>query len=428
MLLLIQKKKILKKQVIFFLINYFFLYLDSGLIIFKSPLSVNLCLKDKINHLILGRYIFCKKYKERNKNKSKIFSGKNFYSIYDSNSLKLEIKNKYNNKNNLRNLNDIYYYNNSFQEPTYLNPIQIQKSNLFIYRKETNNKSDNDKIIHENNNNNNVNIFKNDSLNQSSLNFNLLFKQNFQESDFQQEDDNSKKTEKILLKENETFNCNNHLHLLYSNLINKKSFNKNNDNKYEKENNKNNDNKYEKENNKNDSQLFQNLFNNYLKNPKKNENNHYKLYDVNGEEISKLSSYQNITKVPLFKSDSDKSEKDSNSDSNKSLNQKLNISNKLNLNNSNNIKSLSTYSLSKNCSNNNSNNNSNSNLNCSDYCSIKISGFNSDNQSSKFSNISCNDLCLKHSKSFNNLIKKKKSQKFKKSKSAVFKNIEILLI
>jgi hypothetical protein len=174
--------------------------------------------------------------------------------------------------------------------------------------------------------------------------------------------------------------------------------------------------------------MFQNYFNNTLKNPKEYNYFHYKLFDVNGEEISKLSSYQNITKVPLFKSDSDKSEKDSNSDSNKSLNQKLNISNKLNLNNSNNIKSLSTYSLSKNCSNNNSNNNSNSNLNCSDYCSIKISGFNSDNQSSKFSNISCNDLCLKHSKSFNNLIKKKKSQKFKKSKSAVFKNIEILLI
>ena len=404
----------MKKQVIFFIINYFFLYLDSGFIIFKSPLSVNLCLKDKINHLILGRYILCKKYKERNNNKSKIFSEKHFYSLYDSNSQKLKIKNKYNNKNNLRNFNDIYYYNNFFEEPTNLNPIQIQKSNLFIYRKETNNKSDNDKIIHENNNN--VNIFKNDSLNQSSSNFNLLFKQNFKESDFQQEDNHSKKTEKILLKENETFNYNNHLHLLYSNLINKKSFNKNNDNKYEKE------------NNKNDSQLFQNLFNNYLKNPKKNENNHYKLYDVNGEEISKLSSYQNITKVSLFKSDSDKSEKDSNSDSNKSINQKLNISNKLNLNNSNNIKSLSTYSLSKNCSNNNSNNNSNSNLNCSDYYSIKISGFNSDNQSSKFSNISCNDLCLKHSKSFNNFFKKKKFQKFKKSKSAVFKNIEILLL
>ena len=404
----------MKKQVTFFIINYFFLYLDSGFIIFKSPLSVNLCLKDKINHLLLGRYIFCKKYKKRNHKKSKIFSGKNFYSIYDSNSQKLKIENKFKNKNNLRNFNDIYYYNNSFEEPTYLNPIQIQKSNLFIYRKETNNKSDNDKIIHENNNN--VNIFKNDSLNQSSSNFNLLFKQNFQESDFQQEDNNSKKIEKILLKENETFNYNNHLHLLYSNLINKKSFNKNNDNKYEKE------------NNKNDSQLFQNLFNNYLKNPKKNENNHYKLYDVNGEEISKLSSYQNITKVSLFKSDSDKSEKDSNSDSNKSLNQKSNISNKLNLNNSNNIKSLSTYSLSKNCSNNNSDNNSNSNLNCSDYCSIKISGLNSDNQSSKFSNISSNDLSLKHSKSFNNLIKKKKFPKFKKSKSAVFKNIEILLL
>jgi hypothetical protein len=64
--------------------------------------------------------------------------------------------------------------------------------------------------------------------------------------------------------------------------------------------------------------MFQNYFNN-LKDPQNYNYFHYKLFDVNGEEISTLSSYQNNTKINLFKNESSsKSDKDSDSNSNNS--------------------------------------------------------------------------------------------------------------
>ena len=50
-------------------------------------------------------------------------------------------------------------------------------------------------------------------------------------------------------------------------------------------------------------EMFQNYFNN-LKDPQGYNYFHYKLFDVNGEEISTLTSYQNITKINLFKNES----------------------------------------------------------------------------------------------------------------------------
>ena len=57
------------------------------------------------------------------------------------------------------------------------------------------------------------------------------------------------------------------------------------------------------DNNSNSNQnkdIFQNYFNNSLKNPKEYNNFNYKLFDIHGEEISNLSPYQNITRIKLF--------------------------------------------------------------------------------------------------------------------------------
>ena len=62
------------------------------------------------------------------------------------------------------------------------------------------------------------------------------------------------------------------------------------------------------------SRLFQDYFNNCIKNPKFYSYFHYKLFDINGEEASSLSSYQNTTKINLFKNETDTSTNDKDSD------------------------------------------------------------------------------------------------------------------
>ena len=62
--------------------------------------------------------------------------------------------------------------------------------------------------------------------------------------------------------------------------------------------------------------FFENYFNNYLKAPKLNTHNKFRHFDINGENASKLSTYQNKTKIKLFNTEnesySNTNEKDSN--------------------------------------------------------------------------------------------------------------------
>ena len=151
-------------------------------------------------------------------------------------------------------------------------------------------------------------------------------------------------------------------------------------------------------------EMFQNYFNN-LKDPQSYNYFHYKLFDVNGEEISNLSSYQNITKINLFKNEeSSKSDKDSDSNSNSNSN-----SNKTNINKSssssqktknNNSSSSNNKTISKNSnSDSNNSNKSNSKSNShhssnsregSDSNSLKNSGSNSDSNSGSGKNSNSN--------------------------------------
>ena len=103
------------------------------------------------------------------------------------------------------------------------------------------------------------------------------------------------------------------------------------------------------------SRLFQDYFNNCIKNPKFYSYFHYKLFDINGEEASALSSYQNTTKIHLFKNETDTSTSDKDSDHSSN-----NSNSGSGSNGSNNFNSGSNNSNSG--SSNGSGSNSNSNL------------------------------------------------------------------
>ena len=304
-------------------------------------------------------------------------------------------------KNHYLNLRHYNTFNNycSYDAPTYLHQYDIEKNYLFVYqneKKENNNKYYENKLHKLN---------KNVSPNESPPNFSL-FKQDFEENS---------------IKNSEKKDVNNYKHLtLFSNLMNKnkhhhiekKIYQKN----YEKE--TYNNNNINNKNIKNKEKLFENLFNNCLKNPKiENKfNNHLNLFDVNGEEIQNLSSYQNITKINLFKSNNNKKEKDSNSDSNSTSKQNYstnNFSTSNNISYNKNSSSSNTHSLSK----NRADKSNTSNSNFSDSNSIKISSSNSDYQSSNSEKYRNSKSCIKKSKTLINFKEKFNFVKSKRSKS-----------
>ena len=304
-------------------------------------------------------------------------------------------------KNYILNLRHYNTFNNDnlYEEPTYIHSYETQNNYLFIYQNEKkvkNNKNDENKVYK---------LHKNVSTNQSPPNF-CLFKEDFQ-----------KNTIKNIENKKEI----NYKHLnLFSNLMSKNKHHHNNEKKvhqknYENETYNNNINNKEI---KNKEKLFQNYFNNCLKNPKTDKifNNHLNLFDVNGEEISNLCSYQNKTKINLFKSNI--KEKDSNSDTNSTSKQNYSINNFSTSNNisyNKNSSSSNTDSLSK----NRSDKSNMSNSNFSDSNSIKISASNSDNQSSnseKNRNINSKS-CVKKSKTLINFKEEIKIFKSKRSKS-----------
>ena len=352
---------------------------------------------------------------KENKNKNKNFLEQNAYPTYEISQKKKNWKTK-NHQNLIRSFSNL----NSYQEPPYLNPSKTQQSSLFIYQNYDSDKSNNNSIIDDNEiiskSNLNTNENKQNLINQNNQN---LLKQNLR-GNCNNIIKNCKEDEIDTSSTNNSSNNGNNNNInyklsKYENLIDSFSNHKTK-NKFhiEKKNQQKNSNNNEFKDKNDQDKIFQNYFNNHLKNPLNENCSHYKLFDVNGEEISNLSSYQNVIKIPLFKSDTSKSEKDSNSDSNNS-NSNLQKSNKNDSSLSNN------YSKNKNTSSSNSYSQSKNSSN-SDSNSLKNSGSNSDNNSTKSeknssSNNSQNNS--KGSKTPKNNQRKKKYFRLKKCKSEI---------
>ena len=359
----------------------------------------------------MGKWVECKRANARDNNKKK-FTEKSSYPTYENGFFLRRQKMKL--QNNLRSFITSKYY----PQPYYINQGH-QQINLFIYQDGESNKNKNmkknniintesNKII-KNNLNNNL-ISPNES---SPLSF-QKFKENFNSNSIVTNINNE-----TIINENETNsstnnssgnnNSNRNGNSFYINNNYKKLDKDDNDfskiqNEKEDENEINTDSKnlnfinkntnsktkknfpiittnipyqsvtMEKENDwslKNlisnqTKEMFQNYFNNTLKNPKEYNYFHYKLFDVNGEEISKLSSYQNISKVKLFKSDNEtsKSDKDSDSNSNSNSNVRSHSEKKSTLSNKYNSDSNSDNSKSSSDKKSNSDNSNGSNSNC----------------------------------------------------------------
>ena len=358
----------------------------------------------------MGKWVECKRANARDNNKKK-FTEKSSYPTYENGFFLRRQKMKL--QNNLRSFITSKYY----PQPYYINQGH-QQINLFIYQdgenKNKNMKKNNiintesNKII-KNNLNNNL-ISPNES---SPLSF-QKFKENFNSNSIVTNINNE-----TIINENETNSSTNNSSGNNNSNGNGNSFYINNNykklekddnhfskiqNEKEDENEINTDSKnlnfinkntnsktkknfpiittnipyqsvtMEKENDwslKNlisnqTKEMFQNYFNNTLKNPKEYNYFHYKLFDVNGEEISKLSSYQNISKVKLFKSDNEtsKSDKDSDSNSNSNSNVRSHSEKKSTLSNKYNSDSNSDNSKSSSDKKSNSDNSNGSNSNC----------------------------------------------------------------
>ena len=391
-------------------------------------------MKDSNNHFILGKWVECKRANARENNKKK-FIEKSTYSTYENGFFLRRQKMKL--QNNLRSFINTNYYS----QPYYINQGHQQINLFIYQDSESNknknNKNNNNNcIINENNNiilnssNHNLispnesppfsfqkfkdkfksksivsninneqiinEIETNSSTNNSSGNNNS--NSNFSNSNSFYINNNNKKTEKDdnnfynkIQNEKEDENeintdSKNINHLNKSPFINKNNYTKIKKNfpiiikspPYQNipiENG--NDWSLKSLISNQTKEMFQNYFNNTLKNPKEYNYFHYKLFDVNGEEISKLSSYQNISKVKLFKSDNETSKSDKDSDSNS---------------NTNSNHSKKKYSLS--------NNNSDSNSNNSDKSSKSDKKSSSDN--SNGSNSNCNSGSNHYSSSNDN--------------------------
>lgn len=224
-------------------------------------------MRDSINHFIMGKLVECKRASNKENYKKKYFA-KSYYPIYKNDFNKYKEKMKLD--NHMRSLITYKDLNQSF----YPDESNYKKVNLFFYKK--------DDIYH---NLNSISEQENKNLiNEITNNTYQNLKNNFIQNKF----NINHKT----LKEN---------YFIKKSLIQKiKGFIHN----YNKDKIKNhNENINNIDNNSNSNQnkdIFQNYFNNSLKNPKEYNNFNYKLFDIHGEEISNLSPYQNITRIKLF--------------------------------------------------------------------------------------------------------------------------------
>lgn len=223
-------------------------------------------------------------------------------------------------------------HNDNFYEHYYAKNDPQEAINLFIYQEENPNTQEEDNLKNglkekEINDINNTLFIKTDNSNNNSF-------LNLSNAD-------SEKEEVI------NTSLNNHTHAISNhNILNHNHCNSNSE-------------KNQNLNNLSDKKhkLFQDYFNNCIKNPKFYSYFHYKLFDINGEEASSLSSYQNTTKVHLFKSETDSStsDKDSDHSSNNSNSGSNNFNSGSNNSNSGSLKSGSGSSPNSNLCNSNSN-------------------------------------------------------------------------
>ena len=223
--------------------------------------SVDFCLGDSVNHFILGKWVECKKANPKTKNSK---------SIMNSNDNKYKPKQYPQYKYNFRHLGCGYQ---PYKEPDYVKAESHQDPiSLFVYQE---NKEEEDNLKNglkekEINDINNTLFIKTDNSNNNSF-------LNLSNAESEKEEINSN-----------SYNVSSNL------TLEKALLNGNNDNKK--------------------SKIFQDYFNNCIKNPKFYSYFHYKLFDINGEEASSLSSYQNTTKIPLFKNETDTSTSDKDSE------------------------------------------------------------------------------------------------------------------
>lgn len=271
--------------------------------------SVDYCLNDSVNHFILGKWVECKKANPKNVSSNCTMNNKPCDYNYYINKSKQQPHYKY--KYNFRHLGSGY---EPYQEPDYVKAEPQQDPiSLFVYQE---NQEEEDNLKNglkekEINDINNTLFIKTDNSNNNSF-------LNLSNAESEKEEINSN-----------SYNVSSNLNM------EKTLLNGNNENKK--------------------SRLFQDYFNNYIKNPKFYSYFHYKLFDINGEEASSLSSYQNTTKIHLFKAETDTSTSDKDSDHSSN-----NSNSGSGSNGSNNFNSGSNNSNSG--SSNGSGSNSNSNL------------------------------------------------------------------
>ena len=227
-----------------------------GVIIFNQKETIDKIMEKGNCHFLNGKIIECKRAKPKIQS-MKILHEKEFLTKFNS----------FNNNNN--------NHSNSL-----------------------NNNNDNDNNIINNNNNNkkrNDEIIINYSL--KSLGKPLIKNKNqYRENLFIFQSYIPKKNEINFLSNIKDLQINKKLNYLNKNYkSNNKIENQSNNKKNESQNEK------MSNNNKNQINQFQDYFNNQLKNPSSYNFIHFKLYDSNGEEVSKLSNYKrNTLKIKLF--------------------------------------------------------------------------------------------------------------------------------
>ena len=296
------------------------MYLGFGFIMFKDLVSVDYCLRDKKNHIIQGKQIECKKanpkpnsvddlgniLKQFNSNSNDEDSSSNKSSSQDNDVPLLNnnnCKSNSNNNNSRNKLNKSYNSDNSdnfsfnFFLPE-LNKPNLKDINTKTSKKPNTNNNNNNFILEHNNHY--VNPTNADHLNNSpktkknKLKYNFRHLNDEKQNSFEEEEINTE-------RENEPINL-----FIYQ----QKTSHSDKTSKMPSQ----------KESiktpvplssstttslNKDHSNLFENYFNNYIMNPKLNAHNKFRLFDINGEDASILSTYQNTTRVKLFKIESE---------------------------------------------------------------------------------------------------------------------------
>lgn len=379
-------------------------YIGFGFVVFKEQSSVDFCLKDTSNHRLFGKWIECKranpkdKYEDEdntftitesnNNSKSNVISRQNSnnsntndnvtsscslsYSEYIKNQIPKNNKNKTPNPTSQTHSTPIskYKYNfrhigdniDKFEEPYDYNKEDESSNlmNLFVYQEDYQNQNNlkNDLTANIDGDNSNVTCYQDNTLFIQKNSFKYK-DQVFHSPEIQIENDDEIISLTAQTSEMEDKITNDNSNIIISNKDKNNAIT-----------NKDNNNSNTNTNNNNNLKVnFQDYFNNSIQNPKFFSFFHFKLFDINGEDASTLSSYQNTTKITLFKPETESSSSDKDSDHSSNQSNQSNNDSRTPNNASN---SLTTSSPGSNSITINSNN-SKPSLNSSNCNSSKLS-------------------------------------------------------